>query len=139
MDTTEPKAAMLRPDDLPTAARPGGGSSTRCVSRACGAKALLNGFTDIPPGAKIPVHYHDCEESVMVVAGEAVAEVGDEAFELRAGDVTWIPAGLAHRFRNPSAETVLRIFWTYASAEATRTMVESGETHSVDSEHAEAR
>jgi len=29
----------------------------------------------------------------------------------------------------------MRIFWTYASAGATRTMVETGETHLIDAEH----
>ena len=139
MESTQPKATMLRPADLPSVARAGGGSSTRLVSRACGAEAILNGFTDIPPGVQIPVHSHNCEESVLVVGGEAVAEIGSEEFQLQVGDVTWIPAELPHRFRNPSSDKVLRIFWTYASAYATRTMQENGETHTVDSEHADAR
>jgi len=51
------------------------------------------------------------------------------------GDVTWIPPELPHQFKNSSDQDTLRIFWTYASCSATRTMVETGETHSIDSEH----
>ncbi len=137
MESTQPKATMLRASDLPSVARVGGASTTRLVSRACGAQAILNGFTSIPPGVTIPVHYHNCEESVLVIEGEAVAEIDGEATQLQAGDVTWIPAELPHRFRNPSPDTTLRIFWTYATADATRTLVESGETHTIDAEHSD--
>lgn len=138
MESRELKATMLRASDLPSVVRVGGASTTRLVSRACGARTILNGFTSIPPGVMIPVHYHNCEESVLVVEGEAVAEFGGEETPLRAGDVTWIPAELPHRFRNPSPDKTLRIFWTYATADATRTLVESGETHTIDAEHSDA-
>ena len=74
MESTQPKATMLRASDLPSVARVGGASTTRLVSRACGAQAILNGFTSIPPGVTIPVHYHNCEESVQVIGGEAGSE-----------------------------------------------------------------
>jgi putative monooxygenase len=137
MDSTTHKgAAMLRADDLPAISRVGGVSTTRLVSSACGAQALLNGFTSSPPGAAVPVHFHNVEESVLVVDGEAVIEVeGQPPVQARAGDVTWIPPSLPHRFRNPSAETTLKIFWTYAAADATRTVVETGETQTIDAEH----
>jgi hypothetical protein len=48
-----------------------------------------------------------------------------------ASDVVWIAAGLKHRFTNPSADQPLRIFWTYASARATRTLVATGETYAI--------
>ena len=137
MKSMELKATMLRAGDLPSVDRVGGASTTRLVSRACGAKTILNGFTSIPPGVMIPMHYHNCEESVLVVDGEAVAEIDGEETQLRVGDVTWIPAELPHRFRNPSPDTTLRIFWTYATADATRTLLESGETHTIDAEHSE--
>ncbi len=138
MEKKQQKAARLRASDLPSLARGGGASTTRLVSRACGAQAILNGFTTIPPGATIPLHYHNCEESVLVVEGDAIAEIDGEDMQLRAGDVTWIPADLPHRFRNPSSHATLRIFWTYATADATRTLVESGETHTIDAEHSAA-
>ncbi len=127
--------AHLRRANQLAISRPGGVSTTRMVSGACGADDMLNGFTTIPPGAAIAWHFHNCEESVLVIGGRGLAEIGDTAFEVAEGDVTWIPAEMPHRFRNPHADRDLQIFWTYASAGATRTMVETGETRTIDAEH----
>ncbi len=63
-----------------------------------------------------------------MVEGAATVEVDGETFSAVAGDVVWQPPNIPHRFLNPSATETLRIFWTYASVEATRTLVETGET-----------
>lgn len=121
--------------DRPRHARPGGASTVQMITPETGARAILNGFTDIPPGAGIPLHFHNCEESVLVVSGQALVEIAGETRPATATDVVWVPAGVHHRFRNPSSDTALRIFWTYASSEATRTLVETGETRRVAVEH----
>jgi putative monooxygenase len=135
MNIKNAKALLLREADLPRADRGNGASTTRFVSRACGSQSMLNGITTIPPGGAIPLHYHNCEESVLVLSGAGFAVVGDDKFAVEAGDVTWIPENLPHQFRNTSDIDKMRIFWTYASAGATRTMVASGETHTIDAEH----
>lgn len=122
--------------ERPRHARPGGASTVQMITPDTGAKDILNGFTDIPPGAGIPLHFHNCEESVLVVSGEALVEIAGEVRPAKATDVVWVPAGIHHRFSNPSTDTPLRIFWTYASAEATRTLVASGEERRVAVEHA---
>lgn len=129
------KSAILHEKDLPTISRVGGASTTQMVTPNCGAQAFLNGFTDIPAGAAIPLHFHNCEESVLVVEGRATVEIDGEMFEAVAGDVTWLPANVPHRFINPSRTDKLRIFWTYATVDATRTLVESGETGPILAEH----
>lgn len=96
---------------------------------------MLNGITDFEPGAAIPLHTHNCEESVMVLEGEAIAEIDGETRALAAGDTTFIPAGVPHRFVNAS-DARMRIFWTYASIDATRTLVETGDTRRIDAEQA---
>lgn len=118
--------------------RGGGASTVQMITPDAGARALLNGFTDLPPGAGIPLHLHNCEESVLIVSGRAVVEIDGERFHASASDVVWVAANTPHRFTNPSAETPLRIFWTYASADATRTLVATGETRRVAVEHGEA-
>ncbi len=130
------KAVVLRPDTLPEVDRGGGARTVRLVSRTCGSSTLLNGVTAFDGGAAIALHLHDCEESVLVLEGEAVAEIDGERHTLAAGDVTWVPAGVPHRFLNASATRALRIFWTYASVDATRTLLATGETRSIDHEHA---
>lgn len=96
---------------------------------------MLNGITEIEPGAAIPLHFHNCEESVMVLDGAAIATIGGKEYSLAPNDTSWIPAGVHHFFRNPSTSALLRIFWTYASIDATRTIVTTGETHRIDEEH----
>ena len=54
---------------------------------------------------------------------------------LQPGDTTWIATGVPHRFCNLSATEPMKIFWTYASVDATRTLVATGETRRVDAEH----
>ena len=70
-----------------------------------------------------------------MLSGTGSAVVGEIELAVKTGDVTWIPANLPHQFRNGSDTDSMRIFWTYASAGATRTMAETGETHLIDAEH----
>jgi len=130
--------AILKPDELPINDRGNGARTIPLVTRKCGAASLINGITAFDPGAKISFHFHNCEESVMVLEGTAIAEFDGQRHILKAGDTTWIPAGLRHRFLNES-DSVMRIFWTYADINATRTMVETGIEQSIDDEHAKAK
>lgn len=128
---TAPTHAILSESQRPRISRGGGASTVQMVTPDSGARAFLNGFTDIPPGAAIPLHHHDCEESVLIVHGSATVEIDGARHDAFAGDVTWLAAGVPHRFINPAADQPLRIFWTYASTTATRTLVETGETASI--------
>ncbi len=120
------KGVILHPADMPRISRQGGASTIQMVTPRIGASAFLNGFTDIPPSAAIPLHFHNCEESVLIVAGNAKVEIDGEFYEAATGDVTWLPAGIPHRFINQSDTHLLRIFWTYSSIQATRTHVATG-------------
>lgn len=134
--TTQP--AILRPGSLPVNDRGNGARTIPLVSRKCGSTSMINGITAFDPGAKIGVHFHNCEESVMILEGDAIAEIDGVRHALSAGDTTWIPANVPHRFLNES-DALMRIFWTYATVDATRTMVETGVEQSIDAEHAAAR
>ena len=84
---------------------------------------VTTGITVFEPGTAIPLHTH----SVLVLDGEAAAVVGEDSFELEAGDATWVPAGVPHRFANRGRGR-LRIYWVYGGREVTRTIVATGET-----------
>lgn len=71
----------------------------------------------------------------MVLDGHAIAEIDGVPHQLGPNDTTWIPPNVQHRFINASDSEPMRIFWTYASIDATRTMVATGETRSIDAEH----
>ena len=132
---TSPAPAVLRPDQLPVTERGGGARTVPLVTAALGSKEMLNGITSFQPGAAIPLHSHNCEESVIILEGSAVFELDGVEHELKRYDTTWIPPNVPHRFRNASDQDPVRIFWTYASVDATRTMIATGETRSIASEH----
>ena len=127
--------AIIREADRPRIDRGGGAATVQMTTAAAGARGLMNGFTDLPPGGGIPLHWHDVEEAVLVVAGDAVAVIDGVEHSAGPGDTVWVAAGVPHCFLNRSARPV-RIFWTYASAAATRTLAETGETRPVAAEGA---
>lgn len=127
-------ASIVRQDTQIVIDRGGGARTTKLATAAQGASSLLNGITEFDPGASIPLHWHNCEESVLVLEGEAQFEIDGARHHLVAGDLTIVAAQAPHRFVNPSADQKLRIFWTYASLDATRTLAETGVVRRVDEE-----
>jgi quercetin dioxygenase-like cupin family protein len=106
----------------------GTGVKTRLlVHKGLGSERLTNGVTRFEPGSKIALHYHNCDESVVVVEGEAVAEVDGQRHAMKRFDTTFVPAGVPHRFLNES-DKPMAILWTYAASHVTRTFVETGVT-----------
>jgi putative monooxygenase len=132
--TSTARPAILRPAEITPHERGGGARTIPLVTRKTGSTSLLNGITEFVPEAAIGLHTHNCEESVMVLEGNAIAEIDGVKYPMGAGDTTWVPANLPHRFINASSTERMRIFWTYASVEATRTLVATGDTRSIDSE-----
>jgi len=88
---------------------------------------VTTGMTVFAPGTAIPLHSHNVEESVLVFAGEATAVIGDERFDLVAGQATWVPAGIPHCFIN-RGEGEMTIYWVYGGRDVTRTVTATGET-----------
>ena len=131
----EAQPAILRPAEIEPRARGGGARTIPLVSPGIGARSLLNGITEFDPGAAIPLHFHNCEESVMILDGRAICHIDGKEFELGPNDTTWLPANVPHYFRNASSTEKMRIFWTYARTDATRSLVETGETRPVSQEH----
>jgi quercetin dioxygenase-like cupin family protein len=126
------EAKILRPSEIPAVDRGGGARTIPLVCCEIGAQGVLNGITEFDPGAAIPLHYHNCEETVLVLEGEATFEVDGRVYELGPLDTTWVPTGVPHRFLNRSNRR-MRIFWTYSSVDATRTIVATGETFKIGS------
>ncbi len=125
---------IFSPKALPTYARGNGNKTIPLAGPWIGA-GFLNGITVIAPGSGIALHTHNCEESVVVLEGDAIAEIGSDRHALARHDASWIPAEIPHRFINQSQTQPLTILWTYARPDATRTIVETGETRLVVSEH----
>ncbi|WP_416838431.1 cupin domain-containing protein [Haloferax sp. DFSO52] len=55
-------------------------------------------------GASVPKHTNEVEHEQHVLSGRYVVGIGDEEFEVEAGDSLFIPAGVVHWYRNESDE-----------------------------------
>ncbi|WP_426153070.1 cupin domain-containing protein [Pseudomonas sp. DC3000-4b1] len=136
MIKTSSNAWLLKPEAIAKHDRGGGAATTPLVTKGLGATGFITGFTEFKGGAKIPFHYHNCEETVMLIEGHAWFDIDGESFEVKPQDVTFIPAGVPHRFRNASETQSMKILWVYGSVDANRTLVETGETRPIAAEHA---
>lgn len=132
--TTYQQAAVLRPDNLPFKERGSGARTVPLVTAARGATTYLNGTTTFEPGAAIGHHTHNVSESVIIIQGSAVVDIDGVRTELRVFDTTFVPANVPHHFENASSVEEMKIFWTYGSLDATRTLLEVGETSRIDAE-----
>jgi HTH-type transcriptional regulator, repressor for puuD len=93
----------------------------------CETNHVTTGQTKFAVGTSLPLHSHNVEESVLVLEGLATAQIGDESFDLLAGEATWVPAGVPHRFLN-RGDSLMRIYWVYGGRDVTRTITATGET-----------
>lgn len=128
------QAHVFRPDELPEKSRGGGARTIPLVTAARGATTYLNGITTFEPGAAIAHHTHNVAESVMVIKGAAIVDIDGARTPLRTFDTTFVPANIPHHFENASEQEEMKIFWTYGSIDATRTIVDSKEHGRVDDE-----
>jgi quercetin dioxygenase-like cupin family protein len=135
MAATRSSPALISPKDVAAKDRGGGIRTVPLVTALTGSKQMLNGITTLEPGAAVPEHYHNCEESVLVLSGKARAHIDGVDRDVAPGEVSWIPEGVPHFFRNVSDDEPMSIFWTYASIDATRTVVATGLTTRIDEEH----
>ena len=124
----EPPSMVLRPEEIERFDRGNGVVTVPLVGRwNCAANRLTSGTTTFAPGTGLPLHSHNVEETVLVHAGEATAVIGDDEFDLVAGQATWVPAGVPHCFRN-RGEGPMTIYWVYGGRDVTRTLTATGET-----------
>ncbi len=135
MIKTESNAVLLQLDNIKTHDRGGGARTIPLVGKSVGATAFITGYTEFGGGAEIPFHHHNVEESVVLIDGEAIFDIDGQSIPVKAGDATFIPPNIPHRFRNASATAPMKILWIYGSAEATRTLVATGETRPIAAEH----
>ncbi len=119
---------VSRPSERRVIARPGGVTTHPFIGRWNTADALITtGTTSFPRGGAVALHTHNVGEVVLVLEGRATVTVGDAALQVEAGDATWVPEGLPHRFSN-RGEGALVIYWVYAGRQVTRTICATGET-----------
>jgi mannose-6-phosphate isomerase-like protein (cupin superfamily) len=123
-----PPSMVLRPEEIERFDRGNGVVTVPFVGKwNTAVNRVTTGMTVFSPGTGIPLHSHNVEETVLVFEGEATAVIGDDEFELGAGQATWVPAGIPHCFRN-RGEGSMTIYWVYGGRDVTRTVTATGET-----------
>jgi mannose-6-phosphate isomerase-like protein (cupin superfamily) len=66
---------------------------------------FLEGTISYLQGPPLHIH-HDQDDTIMVMQGTLKVQVGEELFDLTAGDFVSIPRGVAHTFANLGEEPV---------------------------------
>ena len=67
----------------------------------------------IPPGGEIGDEVHDeLDQTLVFVDGEGEADLAGNTSAVSAGDLTFVPAGTRHNFRNTGSEP-LRLYTVY--------------------------
>src|SRR3546814_11242830 len=112
--------ALFRPDRLPVKDRGGGIVTIPLAPAARGARAMLTGITTIAPGSAVPLHTHNCEDSVVVLSGQGVAPIDAADHPVAPRDTSCIPARLPPCFRKQAREEPTTNCWAHSSTDATR-------------------
>ena len=97
-----------------------------CNAALCGAE-VTTGTTVLPVGRSVAMHWHNCDEQIVILSGKAEAEFGGTRTPIGAMEVAFIPAGEPHCFHNVG-DTPVTMLFIYDGGEVTRTFAATGET-----------
>jgi quercetin dioxygenase-like cupin family protein len=86
------------------------------VDHRTGSRALALWQEEHLPSFHVPLHRHDCEEIISILAGEVEGHVGERSFRVAAGESFLIPAWEAHGFKVVSS-TAVRLLAIFSSAD----------------------
>ena len=100
---------------VPQNSLPSVGVSRQFVGRSHGVSTSFF-LVSAPPGKHVVLHYHDYDETIVVLEGRARCTVGEREYEAGSGDIVVIPAGTVHSFTNVG-EGILRQIDIHASVD----------------------
>ena len=80
-----------------------------------GGQTICGGYGLFEPGARLPCHRHEFDESITIVHGTATCIVEGRRHELSANATVLVPQGRCHYFINLTLEPMTMI-WVYAGA-----------------------
>ncbi len=69
-----------------------------------GVKTMEVWLQTIAPGAETPVHFHDCEEAIVILSGSGTCRAGEEVFDFAANSTLVIAPNVVHQITNTSDE-----------------------------------
>jgi quercetin dioxygenase-like cupin family protein len=110
---------IIRTSELPIDDLDEGVLARRILGAHRGSKSITGGYSIFTPGSKILLHTHPCEEMVVVVEGEMVAEIEGVPHVLHPYDTAFVHPNTPHRFLNQSTEQAAMMYF-YPMAETPR-------------------
>ena len=116
-------AALIRQESVKHLERAPGVTVSGMVGEESGATQISSGITAFEPGCSNTTHYHNAEESVIVIEGEGTMIIGGEEHHVKPNDAAFITPGTHHRIIN-TGDRPFRIAWSYATIHVSRTLVE---------------
>ena len=108
---TTPKAKVVHYTDVPAQvfgdSAPGTAIRWLIDDDHDGAPVYALRMIEIEPGGNSPKHMHPYEHENFVVAGQGRLLIADIEYDLKPGDVAFVPAGVLHQYVN-AGETTLK-------------------------------
>ena len=80
------------------------------------------GITTFQAGTSNRTHFHNAEESVIVIEGSGTLMINGEQHEVRQYDSAFITPGTHPRLIN-TGKTPFKVAWSYATVDITRSLV----------------
>ena len=114
---------ILRFEECPVYELSPGAFFRDLFARRLGSVGICGGYGLFNPGASLPCHTHNYDESITIVSGEANCLVRGHQYRLNGYDTAFVPRGQPHRFINQSGASMAMI-WVYAGDEPDRLVVD---------------
>ncbi len=88
-----------------------------------GGEGICGGYGIFEPGARLPCHRHEFDESITIVQGAATCIVQGRRHELSRNATALVPQGLCHYFINLTLDPMAMI-WVYAGDKPDRIVMD---------------
>ena len=95
---SEPR--IIRREEVEILQRAPGVSVASSVTKENGATDISSGITTFQEGTSNTTHYHNSEESVIVIEGQGILIINGEEHRVRQYDSAFITPGTHHRLIN---------------------------------------
>lgn len=118
-----PSPRIIRYENVKPAERAPGVSVASIVTKQAGATELSSGITTFAPGCSNTTHYHNAEESIIVIEGEGILVLQGKEHHVKLYDAAFITPGTHHRLINTGSGP-FKIAWSYATVDVSRTLVD---------------
>ena len=116
-------AKLIRFDSVEHEERRPGVNLTSLVDGTSGSTKIFSGIAEFAVGASAPTHYHDAEETVIVLEGEGIMVLEGVEHRVNPNDGAFITPGAHHGIAN-GGDKPFKICWSYASINWSTTPVD---------------